>query len=176
MPRDTVFPKEEILQNCKWKLFTLIVACLLAPAAAKANPVVWTLNNVVFSQTNYYDFSLQGSFDYDADTTTYSDDSVSLWSHYGEVYNNLPIYSTTADSITFGYSSNSSGLYTLVFGSPLTDAGGDVSLTGGGSGYELNSGAYLSAPGPATATPEPGTLLLVFSGLSGMMLRRRQKT
>jgi hypothetical protein len=163
------------MQFRRWKLFTLVVACLIAPAAAKADPVDWTLNDVVLSDPGFYDISLQGSFDYDADTTTYSDDSVSLWGNYGEEYDNLPIYSTTADSITFGYSSNSSGLYTLYFGSPLTDAGGDVSLTGGGGGYELDSGAYLSASGPFTATPEPGTLLLVFSGLGGMILRRRQR-
>jgi hypothetical protein len=40
---DTGFPKEEILQIRRWKLFTLVVACFLAPAAAKADPVVWAL-------------------------------------------------------------------------------------------------------------------------------------
>jgi hypothetical protein len=163
------------LQIRRWKVFSLVIACLIAPAAAKAAPVDWTLNDVVLSDPGFYDISLQGSFDYDADTTTYSDVSVSLWGHYGQEYSTIPIYSTTVDSVTFGYSSNSSGLYTLFFGSPLIDAGGDVSLTGGGSGYELDSGAYLSAPEPATATPEPGTLLLVFSGLGGMILRRRQR-
>jgi hypothetical protein len=164
--------QEEILQIRRRKLFTLVVACLIAPAAAKADPVVWTLNNFEITKPSFQPSSLQGSFDYDADTNTYSDDSV-CWVFNGNCESPLPIYSTTTDSITFGVSSNSTGFYTLVFGSPLTDAGGDVSLTGSTSGGgTVNSGAYLSAP---VATPEPGTLLLVFSGLGGMMLRRRQR-
>jgi len=150
-------------------LFTLTLGSTVGSAA----PVLWTLENIAFDDGG----TAIGSFQYDAGTGTYSNINISATA--GSVLpgstlqfllnsgNPNDIYvSDTAGGIT-----GSHGL-SLFHLQALTDAGGTVPITLGGSSFEATcttDGSCNHAPDrlitarslTAATTPEPGTLALI---------------
>jgi hypothetical protein len=120
------------------KIPTLLIFCTLYSISANATPVVWNLSGVTFEDGG----TASGSFTYDADTGTYSAISISTTAG-------------TAITIAMDYDVTNAGCLTLDeiicflnvadgpdytddlgvtfawLGTPLTNAGGTVTLTGG---------------------------------------------
>lgn len=133
---------------------------------ADAAPVLWTLD-VTHTKLSFAD--VWGSFSYDADTRTYTD--AAFYFHLQPTVAH-GIYSYTDNSLSFGIP-GSTGLFTLNFASPLTDAGGIV--TGTGSDHGATWSFSVSASAATTPVPEPDTYAVFLAGLwlVGFVARRR---
>ena len=124
---------------------------------ARAANITWTIQESTSSDSNV---TFGGTFDYDADTNTYSNI-------------NLHVGSAHPNSFYSGFSSElhtRAGNKTLgqAFDDQLTNAGGttaDVWLYGSSSGY-----TSISSPGVSSGAPEPGSILLGGSGMLGFAL------
>ncbi|HEY3348398.1 MAG TPA: hypothetical protein VGM13_01315 [Thermoanaerobaculia bacterium] len=117
-------------------------------SAASANPVIWTLNGVTFTDGG----TASGSFVYNADTNTYS--SVNITTTAGSVIVTgatllyvVPAFSSSGGVLTAA--SNAADLtgaraFALNFGTALTNNGGTVTLLG-----QEASCANATCSGPA---------------------------
>jgi hypothetical protein len=169
------------------KLFVMIVA-MLAASRAHASPITWTVNNAVFDDQT----TLTGTFSYDAVTDVYQ--TVNLTVEAGGIFPAYNYHNGGPDPFFIGNHSNvfvdfvafppsfPSGRYIrLSFASPLTGAGGTVSLLLGGLSWECDNCATrrlivsgsVTAPSVA-AVPEPATLTLVGLGLAAVGARRHR--
>jgi hypothetical protein len=119
------------------KIPTLLIFCALYSISANAAPVVWNLSGVTFEDGG----TASGSFTYDADTTTYS--AISISTTAGSVITTAMDYDVTNASclalneiVCFlnvadgpDYTDDLGVTFAWV-GTPLTNAGGTVALTG----------------------------------------------
>ncbi len=179
-------------------LFGLLAVTVLSVTATAA-PVTWTINNAtVFSNISYDTATFYGSFNYDADTNTYSNLNIKAeifvnqgrddWYHDGDVYIlagpfnvSLPGSATQLNAKhsypPYGYDT----FLTLNFGSALTGAGGTVAITSGtivgtlDFYSETDESAYL-LPGAtvSAAVPVPAAVWLFASALAGLGWMRRK--
>jgi hypothetical protein len=120
------------------KIPTLLIFCTLYSISANATPVVWNLSGVTFEDGG----TASGSFSYDADTTTYS--AISISTTAGTAITTAMDYDVTnagclnldeiicflnvADGPDY---TGDLGVTFAWLGTPLTNAGGTVTLTGG---------------------------------------------
>ena len=176
-----------IRQNTITFILLTALAAIGAQRSASAAPVTWTLSNITFTDGGI----ATGSFTYDADTNI-----VSTW--------NITVSGGNTTSFPpFTYNPSDSSVDTPLFAfvlpptdpafiddyrvlrlypiSPLTDAGGVVSLDMNptdGSVECFNCGPYRPVTGgtlDATATPEPGSAILAgVPLLAGLIVLRRR--
>ena len=107
-------------------LTTAAIALNLAVSSpqAMAFSLTWNLNNAEFQDST----SATGSFEYDADATTYSEVNVTTTANNpftGRTYTTSDILSSNANSLVLEAGDET---LTLVFGNPLTNSGGTVPL------------------------------------------------
>jgi len=120
-----------------FKIPTLLIFCTLFSISANATPVVWNLSGVTFDDGG----TASGSFTYDEDTGIYS--AISISTTAGSVINTAMDYNVTnatclalSEIICFLNAAdgpdytNDLGLTLAWVGTPLTNAGGTVALTG----------------------------------------------
>ncbi len=119
------------------KIPTLLIFCTLYSISANATPVVWNLSGVTFDDGG----TASGSFTYDVDTGAYS--AISINTTAGSVINTAMNYDVTnAGCLTLDeiicflnvadgpdYTDDLGVTFAWV-GTPLTNAGGTVALTG----------------------------------------------
>jgi hypothetical protein len=152
----------------------------LYPTKMFAGPVTWTITAGTTLQGGA---SVTGSFQYDADTNTYSDVSIAVGTDYS-----VPGDTYTTSELTYGSAIevdllDSTPVPTsevdLFFLDPLTDAGGTdatgIHLLSGGSivAYESPGDIPYNA---SVSTPEPQTGVAALLGilcLAGVKSRRR---
>ena len=171
------------------KLIALIL--LLGCSSASAVPVTWYLNDVTFDNGVW----VRGTFTYDASTNIYSDISINPPS----LGNGLPYYAdfsrpgclecgfevpnTSESAIFSGTGGNDEYFLWLQFETPLSDAGGEISLlTGPPSGiylsqrYQVPSRLASLVSGTVSLVPVPAAAWLFASGLGllGWFRRRVQ--
>src|SRR5262245_55025105 len=178
----------------KMKL-VLATVVLLSSYAAQATPIVWAINEARLSDGG----TVSGEFTYDADTSVFSDWSISFSGGFLPSLNYNTSNSATDSEMALA---NNPSKFTFILGDgsrygilgwmgALTNAGGshliktnDASANGA---YECNNcGTYrtyrsasvvsqaVTAP---VSVPEPATLALLGIGLvSIVVLRRKQRT
>lgn len=183
------------------KLRALLGACALATSAAgSATPVLWTLNNAVFSDGGV----ATGNFVWDADAQTFGAYDIFVSGGTNSAfpsaeYSNAleyesPIYKDRdVDGTRYIYYTFVLPQFEPVYGNArsvripvvtaLTDAGGTVALqTGspfGGECYNCNpwrafkSGYLTGEPAPAVPEPASWAMLTGGLGLAGAAMRRR---
>ncbi len=161
--------------------FGLAIAAFQAPAYAAS--ITWTVNNANFQNGG----TLTGTFDFDADTQSVGNFNLVTTvpinnQPSGFTYTNpdtVLIFNTTSFEILTPNATNTGALL-LSFASALTDAGGDVALSGssqesstfGASGYLRGfTSGDVSAIG---TTPEPGTMALLGGSFVMALLYRRR--
>jgi PEP-CTERM motif len=165
---------------------SVLALCSVSCASALAAPITWTLVDVTSSDGG----SFTGSFVFDADTDVYS--SV-LITHVPDVVEPSALTFSTLNPSTDLVLNLLNGppdpdgnigrhSLTLDFAAPLTDAGGDINVTGlatyftGIRSQTIDSGT-VDAVG--VTVPEPSTwamMLLGFAGLGFAGWRGRRKT
>jgi hypothetical protein len=171
-------------------VLVLLVLAGLVPTAS-ASPVTWDLSGVTFASGG----SASGSFVYDALTNTYSSINIIVSGAafgFGDgTYTILdPGFGSSGIEIVTvpGAVGNFSGTSVLAldFASSLTDAGGTIALVPGVHGIQqcLDAACIVSFTVEAvsagsvttslTSVPEPSSLLLLGSGLLGLMSRRKR--
>lgn len=173
--------KMEILEKTmsRPKRTFIIVLGLLCAGLANATPLTWYLQGVRFTDGG----TAGGSFVYDATANLYS--SINIVTTTGSVrtgatylYVNPHAFISTA-SVLAAVTANSGDLtgtpwYASVFVSPLTNAGGTISidtLHGGGEATCVTNCLGTTEPnrfftaGSVTTAPEPSTIGLLFLGV-----------
>lgn len=175
-------------QNKTTLILLTAMAAIGAQTTALAAPVTWDLTNVTFSDGGI----ATGSFTYDADTSTVVTWNISV---SGGNLTNFPaltynpsdsslmtpvfVFALPATDPTFPDTYRALRLYTV---SPLTDAGGVVSLDTNpvsGSVECFNCGPFRPITGgtldAGVVAPEPGTaILLGLPVLAGLITLRRR--
>ncbi len=163
-----------------------VTTFLLSSAAASAGVLTWTITNGPFNV--YGDGGMTGSFDYDADTDTYSNIhlSTNATSQSGVPYT---IFTEKGDYYFTAYATIPSDLNgvlfaELAFDNPLTNDGGtdavavieNVCQDSTCSGHSTVSlGIYGTVEAPtSSAAPEPAAVLLSGGGLAGLIWLRRR--
>jgi hypothetical protein len=162
-------------------LGTTLVSLTWHPLVANAFSLTWTLNNVNFADGA----TATGNFDFDADTSDYSNISVTI--NGGTVPNfPYPLTFTDADldlGLPFFLSlceANCNGVIFL-FDDVLTNAGGSVGIDSSGSGYG-NPGqpdpVFALPGGTVAAVPVPAAWAgaIAFAALTTRKLKRRQQS
>lgn len=145
----------------------LVVAVLfLASKTSFASPVVWTLNNIAFSEQGPTDY-LTGTFDYDADTQTVSNADLTFSYCCGQTAASVSVSGTTIDFHSFQPGD-------IVLAADLTDAGGTVDAVSGtyNALFSLDSGGTLTG---VPAAPEPSSFALCLTGIGFMMECSRRR-
>jgi hypothetical protein len=158
----------------------LLLGGVLCVANANAAPVRWTLSSdVLFTD----DGVASGSFEYDADTGLYS--SIDIITTPGNLFGGAtylfvdaasPFLSPTQVEAVTSTAADLTGtpVLALVFGAPLTDAGGTISIEDLGEGTcnvatcyggtPIRSNLTIVPDGSVTTTPEPSTSALFVGG------------
>jgi hypothetical protein len=166
----------------------MMAAVTMFPVPAQANPIVWSLQGVMFDDLA----SATGSFTYDALTGTYSRWNISVTAGpnftaytYQPVVDQGFFFVNSVNQVDFvAFPSGTTGRFLhLTFLSPLTDAGGTIALSIAGMGADRslecnNCGIVRFITGGAvTSVPEPSTLTLVGSAvlIGGLIKRLRTK-
>jgi hypothetical protein len=160
----------------------LIVAVLFTfPLCASADAVTWELEGITLTTG-----AVTGSFDYNADTNTYSD--ISLFTGDGKTYT-VDLVSNASALFSDSGAVNLTGtrLLTMEFVSPLTDAGGTIDITIAEEETCDNATCSIETSGPFTASgeivaetsavPEPAPVALSclsVLAIVGFVRRRRQ--
>lgn len=165
---------------------TAFSALALFPTGLMASTVTWN----IWGQQMTGGASVNGSFQYDADTNTYSNVDITVSQDNTPLYYNGIVPADTYTTSMIAGDSNSTELdlhdgtaywFQLYFESGLTDSGGTQA-----TGFHLLNGAGLAdveAPGTipynaevTTDTPEPATGLLSFLAVgAGLVFAGRRK-
>lgn len=155
---------------------TLLAALVLLCASYASANVIWTLNNVVFTDggTATGSFTLDPSGNYiswnivvsGGDTVGFPPVTYTT----GEPAYNTPVYVAFADTPFDRYT-------LLFFAGPLPNTGGTVPLTDGLDCFlgPCRSPVSGELDGVATPTPEPSTLLTFGLGVAGLGVMIRGK-
>jgi hypothetical protein len=155
---------------------------------ASAGMILWHLAGVTFADGG----TASGSFDYNADTNTYSFVNITTTggSLAGSTYLALDPGFSSSNSILAVVPNAGLGNFTgtpllaFQFASPLTDSGGTISTispsaegTCGNAACSSPSGGGLRfvSAGSVSTVPEPSTLSLILLGALGLVLRKRQR-
>jgi PEP-CTERM motif len=163
------------------------VASFLIPTLAQADPIVWTLENVAFSDAG----TASGTFTIDSSTGDLLDWDVTTvqttTGYTGFAYNSSLANSNgtaTADSIQlYPAAPNAPHELNLLFSTSLLSPGVDSIVTGASS-FEDGSNCCQTFTRTVTSgeavsvSPEPATGALLFAGIGlfGWMAQRRRKT
>jgi len=184
MEKDGVSMKRQIAVTVLCGALIAIAAFLSVPSAS-ASTIDWTLQGVTFGDGG----TASGSFDYDADTNTYSfiDITTTSGSSFsGATYLALdPGKSSSSTSLAVVPDASSANIGTpvfdLFFSSALTDAGGTVALndvldegTCTTDGCTAAIGLRSVTAGSVSTVPEPSSYGLLLIG-SGFMLVMRKR-
>jgi hypothetical protein len=162
-------------------LLVAFAAIALAPCAV-AGPIQWTASGVTFNSNAG---SITGSFDYDADTSTFSNiDLVSEGMTFTDLVSALSMNGQIGATDATG---NLSGdpLVIVIFHSGFTDSGGTDTVSDAIYGSCFNAscsmpdamynGGVGSFTGTAvSAAPEPASILLTAAGLAALGAARRR--
>lgn len=183
-----------VIHSCVVVLVLLVLGAFVPTASA--DDVTWNLSGVTFSDGA----TASGSFVFNADTGMFSAIDITVSggsSTFGDGTYSIfdPGYSSNASRLVpvespFPTDAVGAPVLGLLFGSPLTDAGGTDSLlldqiqgiqdcdnsncSVSGISYYLTAGDVVSS---VTATPEPSSLLMLLAGclaLGGMAFWRRR--
>jgi PEP-CTERM motif-containing protein len=183
--------KERMKIHWGFKMLVLVVLAFVGIVSrAQADAITWTLVNVTSLGS-----TITGSFVFDADTSTYSaigittsggsiipNETWTNWVGFGASYGPaisccLGVVDTTLTNQT------GANLLNLIFMTGLTDAGGTIpiSSTQQGTCNDANCNSFTPyATNPSgtnsdvtgyvvSSTPEPGTLMLLATGLLGLL-------
>ena len=183
------------------KLLGLVL--LLGASTSWSAPVTWTLDGVVLANQlpdSSYEYSnLTGSFAYDADTNAFSD--ISIHSEPGNYFGGATDYtddaytawkpsaieSPSSTSVIFNAFSQAAALcpdicdmvLTLNFAVALTNAGGNIALSGNEAIVGQSWGLVTSrgiVSGSINAVPVPAAVWLFGSALAGLGWMRRKQS
>lgn len=151
-------------------LLALVFTC--CAYAVKADPITLTMNNTAsgeFGQT----ITFQGILS-NLGTPTVFLNSLSFTASAGLSVNTAPFFAL-AGTLAPGQNTGIVSLFTVTVGAlPIGTYLGSITILGGGNADAANS--LLTRDFQIVVTPEPGTLLLLGSGLlSASLLRRRQR-
>ena len=163
--------------------FVLTVVISVIGVPVQAASIIWTLNGVTFGDGG----TAFGTFDFDADTQSYSNVAITTTSssaHPGFAYTAGSGNDTEFDSFLFQIPPSNATIYDFEFQSPLTNAGGAINIVTGTSnelfcedlscniilGVRSIQAGFVSAP----AVPIPPAVWLFGSalGLLGWLKRR----
>jgi hypothetical protein len=177
--------------NWGFKMLVLVVFGLVGIVSrAQAGAITWTLVNVTSLGS-----TITGSFVFDADTNTYS--AIDITTSGGTIIPNETWTNWVGFGASFGPGINcclglvdtalanqtGANLLNLVFMTGLTDAGGTIpiSSTQQGTCNDANCNGFTPYATGGTnnrvtgdvvsSTPEPGTLMLLATGLLGLLRR-----
>lgn len=140
-----------------------VLAAALAPTAALADPVLWTLSGVNFNDGG----TASGSFVYDEDTATYSAINITTTAgtiHPGAVYvqRHTGTFLVANASVAYFDSAGGTGgglpIALLQTASPRTDAGGTLTLVQANS-EAICAGADCSGPATSVRRITAGSLI-----------------
>jgi hypothetical protein len=163
---------------------------LLVVGSAQAAPLTWTLNNVTLrSDLTGENGTLTGSFDYDADTNTYSNLAIDSYewlddlddAEFRAVYNDHEEQADYGSPVSLWGKAQlndfESSELNLFFDAALTGAGGQVGIsqTSYQIGY-IEYRAWANVGGTVSAVPIPAAVWLFGSALGGLGWMRRRKT
>jgi hypothetical protein len=146
-----------------------LIAVFLSAPSASAGPILWTLENVTFNDGG----TASGSFDYNADTNTYS--SIDIITNAGSAFSGAaylaldPGKPSSSTSLAVVPNAGSANIVTPVFdlflSSALTDAGGTIALndvldegTCNSTGCTGATGLRSVTAGSVSSVPEPSSL------------------
>lgn len=180
------------------KLLKLLIL-VASISSAHAIPVQWTLENVVFERTGWYEDKpggyVTGSFIYDADTNVYSNIDIKTYTSDGNsaVLYNMSTGRDPATPVQFGDASivhleglgdigspYGATLLTLGFVENLTNAGGTVSLWR--VSEDLSPDFFQTDPAAnavvhgVSVIPVPAAVWLFGSALAGLGWMRRKQS
>jgi hypothetical protein len=151
---------------------------VFAAPSTEAAPVTWTLDNISFSSYFSAPLYITGTFDYDANSATFSNQAffILLGSTCCFTVIHDPINST-ASSLSFSTLAFGPGSLTLA--SPMENTGGSIALTGGWFGgvglATLAPDQFVTAPvTPGIPEPTSWAMLIAGFGLTGAAMRRRR--
>ncbi len=159
----------------KFRILAVLLACT---TFATASTVQWNITTIPLTGTS----SLSGTFDYDADTSTYSNFDI----YFQGLLLNLPAATFSTELfVTQGFVGIGQDAIEMDFGT-LTDAGGTVGILNAEYGTCRFSGCnglnvvyQKSGVGTGTlvsTTPEPATIALsATAGLAFVVTRLRRR-
>ena len=156
----------------KRTVFCAMVFLLAFPGLATAASLTWTLD----ATTNNAGI-ISGNFDYDAGNNSFSNINIT-----GALvsFDQLNAYNPGTATLTFTNLDNDNLTVVVDQNAPLTPFGGSFSIISGtefrnsNSSFRTIESDTLSAPVPVPA-PEPSTLLLLGSGLVGLVALTRRR-
>ncbi len=190
-PATRALSRVQGMRAMSFRRFPIGTACalvsLLMATVAQAGPIVWTLQDVSFSDLG----TASGTFTIDSatgDLLSWDVTTIQTTTGYtGFVYDSTLGTSTgdaTADSIElYPQAPNAPSELVLTFENSLSTPGLDAIVTGSSS-YETGSNCCqtftrtVTSGDAAASTPEPSSeaLLLAGMGLLGLIARRSRKT
>jgi hypothetical protein len=187
---ESVYGGSDIMRNPLWLCIVSVLAGLFLMGPAYSASVTWVVDGVFDNS-----YTVDGAFDFDADTNDYSNVDVNLWNgatlvaNYGTV-DIMPTTSSVNLSLTDGFSEvgDKTGNLVLVLGfpTPLDPLDSPVSLTFEGSSrlaecgnsgctFWLNQFSEMTE-GQVEVVPVPAAIWLFGSGLLGLVgIARRKK-